>query len=89
VKDNDDGAYTAGQVLKAIGTVGSIIAIMVWVNARWLPKSFLYVGLGDAALRTKRLVKPPQCPPLSKILTTTSTTTLTPIMRAIPPRQYG
>jgi hypothetical protein len=29
VKDNDDGAYTAGQVLKAIGTVGSIIAIMV------------------------------------------------------------
>ncbi|MPW29349.1 hypothetical protein F9L16_10105 [Agarivorans sp. B2Z047] len=29
VKDNDDGAYTAGQVLTAIGTVGSIIAIMV------------------------------------------------------------
>ncbi len=34
VKDNDDGAYTAGQVLKAIGTVGSIIAIMVWTNER-------------------------------------------------------
>ncbi|MDO6765163.1 hypothetical protein [Agarivorans sp. 1_MG-2023] len=29
VEENEDGAYTAGQVLKAIGTVGSIIAIMV------------------------------------------------------------
>lgn len=29
VQENDDTAYTAGQVLKAIGTVGSIIAIIV------------------------------------------------------------
>ncbi|WP_432452537.1 MULTISPECIES: hypothetical protein [unclassified Agarivorans] len=29
VEETEDGAYTAGQVLKAIGTVGSIIAILV------------------------------------------------------------
>ncbi|WP_407331687.1 hypothetical protein [Enterovibrio sp. 27052020O] len=29
VKSNDDGAYTAGQVLSAIGTIGGILAILV------------------------------------------------------------
>ncbi|MDD1793526.1 hypothetical protein L4D06_17330 [Enterovibrio makurazakiensis] len=29
VKTNDDGAYTAGQVLSAIGTIGGILAILV------------------------------------------------------------
>ncbi|WP_087023325.1 hypothetical protein [Thaumasiovibrio subtropicus] len=29
VKDNDDGAYTAGQVLKAAGTIGGIIALLI------------------------------------------------------------
>lgn len=29
VKENEDNGYTAGQIFKAIGTVGSIIAIIV------------------------------------------------------------
>ncbi len=29
VKSNDDDAYTAGQVLSAIGTIGGILAILV------------------------------------------------------------
>lgn len=29
VKSNDDGAYTAGQVLSALGTIGAILAVVV------------------------------------------------------------
>lgn len=29
VKNNDDSAYTAGQVLSALGTIGAILAIVV------------------------------------------------------------
>ena len=29
VKKNDDGAYTAGQVLSALGTIGAVLAVVV------------------------------------------------------------
>ncbi len=29
VKNSDDGAYTAGQVLSALGTIGAVLAVVV------------------------------------------------------------